>query len=85
MRSIPAGETADYIPSVDTSYSFWFRGRWVTITRIEESQPYGGRSHKLNIKVLFGGKPLVDEILRQAWDTFATSQENTVSIFKVDR
>jgi hypothetical protein len=49
-RVIPHGEKPEYIPSIDSTYSFWYRNRWVTVTRTQDVRVNAMRENRLAIK-----------------------------------
>ncbi|ESK85466.1 mitochondrial chaperone bcs1 [Moniliophthora roreri MCA 2997] len=75
-----------YQPSLFTSYTLWYKGRYMQITRTQEdSQPFWGhRERTLHISILTRSHKLLVSLLQEARDAYLAAQEHSMSVYTSD-
>ncbi|KAF9006168.1 P-loop containing nucleoside triphosphate hydrolase protein [Cyathus striatus] len=75
-----------YLPSVSSTYSLWYKHRWMRVTRtITQNTGYYGRSEEgLHICILSWDHNILNKLLLEAKKEYMAAQENTISIYVSD-
>ncbi|KAG5719086.1 hypothetical protein E4T56_gene2122, partial [Termitomyces sp. T112] len=74
-----------YLPSASMTYSLWFKRRWMTITRSQESVGiHGEKENTLRISILTRSHKILTELLQEARQFYMAGQEHKMCIFVSD-
>ncbi|KAG7089762.1 hypothetical protein E1B28_011416 [Marasmius oreades] len=74
-----------YLPSLSTTYSLWYRGRYMTITRTQQQTGwYGHKERTLRISILTRRQSLLVELLQEARDAYLADQAHSMCVFVSD-
>ncbi|KAK7446313.1 hypothetical protein VKT23_014519 [Stygiomarasmius scandens] len=76
-----------YIPSPSRTYTLWYKGRpvWITRTRAKEARLSGGFDNFLQVSILTRDHKLLRQLLQDARRSFMVAQENNLSIWTADK
>ncbi|PPQ91863.1 hypothetical protein CVT25_000738 [Psilocybe cyanescens] len=73
-----------YLPSESTVHSFWYKRRWVRVSRTIRQGYYNRREEVLELCILSTKHHVLNELLIEAKKTYQEAQENTISIYNSD-
>lgn len=78
-----------YIPSPNTTYSLWYKGHWMTVSRskAEGGGDYWSRTKedRLHISILSWNHQIVNQLLLEAKKTWNEERETGVSVHVADQ
>ncbi|KAF9259866.1 P-loop containing nucleoside triphosphate hydrolase protein [Marasmius fiardii PR-910] len=72
-----------YIPTPSKTYTLWYKGRYLTITRSEEQNRWG-KDSKLHLTLMTRDPKLLAELLKEARRAYMVGQENKMCIWTAD-
>ncbi|KAI9062490.1 P-loop containing nucleoside triphosphate hydrolase protein [Trametes sanguinea] len=79
------GRKISFLPSLSTTYSLWYRYRYVSITRDEVMDgPWNGRRQTLQVQILTRDHQILRDLLLEAKALFHRASENMISIYVSD-
>ncbi|KAG6837401.1 hypothetical protein H0H93_010019 [Arthromyces matolae] len=74
-----------YLPSTSMTYSLWYKRRWITIQRMQQSNgPYGDKENTLHISILTRNHNVLIELLQEARRLYMAGQEHSMCIYVSD-
>ncbi|KAG6861453.1 hypothetical protein C0995_016544 [Termitomyces sp. Mi166 len=74
-----------YLPTIPTSHSFFYKRRWVTVSRSAENTGYYSRpEERLTIRIMTRHHRFLNELLLEAKKEYLGAQENSISIYVSD-
>lgn len=73
-----------YLPSTSSVHSFWYKRRWVRVTRTVREGYYGRREDVLEICILSMDHRILNELLIEAKKTYKAAEERSISIYVSD-
>ncbi|RDB23454.1 putative mitochondrial chaperone BCS1-B [Hypsizygus marmoreus] len=74
-----------FLPSISTTQSMWYKRRWMTITRSQESTGYYNRPEdKLSIRIMTRHHVRLNSLLLEAKTEYMAAQEHSISIYVSD-
>ncbi|KAF9266624.1 P-loop containing nucleoside triphosphate hydrolase protein [Marasmius fiardii PR-910] len=75
----------NYLPSLSTTYSLWYKGRYMTITRTQQQTGwYGHKERTLRISILARRQSVLVELLQEARDAYLADQAHSMCVFVSD-
>ncbi|OSD04832.1 P-loop containing nucleoside triphosphate hydrolase protein [Trametes coccinea BRFM310] len=79
------GRKISFLPSLSTTYTLWYRYRYVSITRDEVVDgPWNGRRQTLQVQILTRDHQILRDLLLEAKNLFHRASENMISIYVSD-
>ncbi|KAJ7696544.1 P-loop containing nucleoside triphosphate hydrolase protein [Mycena rosella] len=83
--SLLASRKLAYLPSASLSYSMWYRGRYMSITRVQaQTGYYGQKEETLQISILTRSHRVLNELLLEAKKDYMSAEEHSISIYVSD-
>ncbi|KIK01466.1 hypothetical protein K443DRAFT_564872 [Laccaria amethystina LaAM-08-1] len=73
-----------YLPSVSSTFSMWYKRRWVRVTRNIRDGYYGRREESLELCIMSWGNNILNQLLLEAKKEYLAAQEHTISIYVSD-
>ncbi|KAK7446314.1 hypothetical protein VKT23_014520 [Stygiomarasmius scandens] len=74
-----------YMPSPSKTYTLWYKGRYMTITRTREKEGrYRDFENTLHVSILTRDHRLLKQLLQEARRSYISAQENNLSIWTAD-
>ncbi|KAH9479347.1 putative mitochondrial chaperone BCS1-A [Psilocybe cubensis] len=73
-----------YLPSESTVHSFWYKRRWVRVTRVIRQGYYNRREEVIELCIMSTTHKVLNELLIEAKKTYQEAQQNTISIYSSD-
>ncbi|KAG6868731.1 hypothetical protein C0993_011310 [Termitomyces sp. T159_Od127] len=74
-----------YIPTISSTHSFFYKKRWVTVTRSVENTGYYSRpEERLTIRIMTRHHFFLNTLLLEAKKEYFAAQENSISIYVSD-
>ncbi|KAL0570750.1 hypothetical protein V5O48_011216 [Marasmius crinis-equi] len=74
-----------YLPSLATTYSLWYKRRYMTITRTQQQTGwYGHKERTLCISIFSRRSSLLIELLQEARDAYLADQAHSMCVFVSD-
>ncbi|KAG2011868.1 mitochondrial chaperone bcs1 [Coprinopsis cinerea AmutBmut pab1-1] len=86
MDALASTRALNYVPSVHTAFTFWYKRRWVRITRgVRESNNYwNARAEQLWVCIFSMDHRILNQMLLEAKKAHKEAQENNISIYASD-
>lgn len=86
MDALSSTRTLSYLPSVDTTFTFWYHRRWVRINRsVRETQNYyNSRTEMISICIMSWDHSILNKMMLEAKKAYKDAQENYISIMTSD-
>ncbi|KAI1791777.1 P-loop containing nucleoside triphosphate hydrolase protein [Ganoderma leucocontextum] len=78
------GRHISFLPSLDTTYSLWYKHRYVSVTRNQTNDSPWQKRNKLLIRMLTRNNSLLRELLLEAKKMYNKASENMISIYVSD-
>ncbi|CDO69341.1 hypothetical protein BN946_scf184746.g22 [Trametes cinnabarina] len=79
------GRKISFLPSLSTSYTLWYKYRYVSITRDEVMDgPWNGRRQTLQVQILTRDHQILLDLLLEAKKLFHHASENMISVYVSD-
>ncbi|TCD69128.1 hypothetical protein EIP91_008604 [Steccherinum ochraceum] len=76
------GEKPWYLPSLSETYTVWYKGHYVRLTRRRQDEGvWGGHREILQLSILALRRGILNELLTDAMDAYKTAQEHLISIY----
>jgi len=83
--SLLASRKLAYLPSASLSYSMWYHGRYMSITRVQaQTGYYGQKEETLQISILTRHHRVLNELLLEAKKDYIAAEEHAISIYVSD-
>ncbi|KAF8880502.1 BCS1 N terminal-domain-containing protein [Infundibulicybe gibba] len=83
-----SAKSISYLPSLSTTYTMWYRRRWMTVTRTQQQGNtgyYGGPPDStLTISILSRDHTVLTDLLREARRDFMASQQHSMCVYTSD-
>ncbi|KAJ7603415.1 BCS1 N terminal-domain-containing protein [Roridomyces roridus] len=83
--SLLASRKLAYLPSPSMSYSMWYRGRYMTVTRVQtQTGYYRQKQETLQISIFARSHRVLNELLLEAKKQYMSASEHSISIYVSD-
>ncbi|KAJ3720308.1 P-loop containing nucleoside triphosphate hydrolase protein [Lentinula raphanica] len=82
--SLKSFRKLSYLPSLSVTYSLWYKGCYMTITRTQEQVQngwFGEKEQTLNISILTRNRDILVHLLQEARTEYIAAQEHHMCIF----
>ncbi|RDB26722.1 putative mitochondrial chaperone BCS1-B [Hypsizygus marmoreus] len=74
-----------FLPSASLTYTLWYRGRWMSVTRVQsQAGIYGDKENTLYIRILSRDHKILTELLQEARRYYMAGQENNMCVYVSD-
>ncbi|KAJ6558675.1 P-loop containing nucleoside triphosphate hydrolase protein [Mycena sp. CBHHK59/15] len=74
-----------YLPSLSTTYNMWYKGCWITITRIQtQTGWYGSKEQTLYISIMTRNHNVLNSLLQEARRDYLAAQEHKMCVYVSD-
>ncbi|KAF8892220.1 P-loop containing nucleoside triphosphate hydrolase protein [Infundibulicybe gibba] len=82
--ALNGGRRIAYFPSVSTTYSLWYKGHWMNVSRMRTTGAYHRQGETLRISILARHHRILNELLLEAKREYISAQEHSISIYVSD-
>ncbi|KAJ7472309.1 hypothetical protein B0H11DRAFT_2195949 [Mycena galericulata] len=74
-----------YLPSLSTTYNLWYKGRWMTITRVQNQTGwYGSKEQTLFVSIMTRDHGILSSLLQEARRDYLAAQEHKMCVYVSD-
>ncbi|KAJ6598474.1 P-loop containing nucleoside triphosphate hydrolase protein [Mycena vulgaris] len=74
-----------YLPSLSTTYSLWYKRRWMTITRVQSQTGwYGSKEQTLFVSIMTRDHRILSSLLQEARRDYMAAQEHKMCVYVSD-
>ncbi|KZT67077.1 P-loop containing nucleoside triphosphate hydrolase protein [Daedalea quercina L-15889] len=73
-----------YLPSMENTYSIWYKRRYMTVAREEKSENRWSTKESLELKILARDRSILQSLLDEARETYKAAEKKFISIYAAD-
>ncbi|KAJ7750454.1 P-loop containing nucleoside triphosphate hydrolase protein [Mycena maculata] len=74
-----------YLPSLSTTYNLWYKGRWMTITRVQNQTGwYGSKEQTLYVSIMTRDHRILSSLLQEARRDYLAAQVHKMCVYVSD-
>ncbi|KAI9440619.1 P-loop containing nucleoside triphosphate hydrolase protein [Lactarius indigo] len=82
----PRGQRAvRYLPSYTASHGMWYKGRYVTVSRVKEESRWGNDKSTLTVTIFSRDRSILDTMILEARETWMSARSDKIDIYAGDR
>ncbi|TFK39775.1 P-loop containing nucleoside triphosphate hydrolase protein [Crucibulum laeve] len=85
MSLASGGRKVAFLPSISSTYTIWYKNRWMRVTRTEKQTGYYGKAEEtLEICILAWDRRVLNQLLLEAKKEYMSAKEQSISIYVSD-